>query len=175
MIPDKIFVVGFIGSRTREIAQVLAERVDRPHFDTDQVVEASARMSLAELFRNEGESGYRQRERRAVVSVSTGPPAIISTGHRSFVDRGNRRTMQQFGVAVFVDATLEECLKDALDHGLLRIDDPNNERFSTLYEAQRYEYEAADVIVEPMGRDPETVADEIMQRLEDRVWSEKLT
>ena len=110
----------------------------------------------------------------AVVAAQLSP-AIISTGHRTFVDRGNRRTMQQFGVAVFVDATLEECLKDALEHGLLRIDDPNNERFSLLYEAQRPEYESADVIVEPMGRDPETVADEIMQRLEDRVWSEKLT
>lgn len=174
MTPDKIFIVGFVGSGTQELARALAERLGRPYFDTDLVVEASARMSLADIFRNEGESGYRQRERRAVVTTATGPPAVISTGHRAFIDRGNRRTIQQFGLSVFVDATLEECLKAALDRGMLRIDDPNNERFTNLYEAARYEYESADIIVEPNGRDPEAIAEEILQRLEDRVWSENL-
>jgi shikimate kinase len=173
MIPDRIFVVGFIGSPKQEVGQALGERLARPVFDTDQLVEASARMPIRELFRKEGDSGYRQRERRSLVSVATGPPAIVVTGAGTFVDRGNRRTMQQAGISVYLDASLEECLSGALQLGLLRPDDENNERFTTLFEQRVPEYEKAEVIVEPLERDAEAIADEILQRLEERVWTEK--
>ncbi|MBP7149010.1 MAG: hypothetical protein KBD01_15875 [Acidobacteria bacterium] len=175
MIPDRIFLVGFAGCPNSEIGKALAQRLNRPVFDTDQLVEAAARAPIQEVFRSEGESGYRQRERRAVVTASTGPPSVVVTGPNTFVDRGNRRTMQLAGISVFVDSTLEECLKGALERGMLRPDDPNNERFATLYDMRRPEYERADVVVEPLGRDADLIAEDIIQRLEDRVWSEKFS
>jgi shikimate kinase len=174
MVPDRLFLVGFLGSPKYDVAHVLAERLRRPLFDVEEVIEAGARMSTQEIYRKEGESGFRQRERRALVSVATGPPSVIVTGAGTFIDRGNRRTMQLAGISVFVDGTLEECLERALEDGLLRPDDDSNERFAALFEVRRPEYERADVIVEPMNRDAEAVADEIMQRLEDRVWSENM-
>ncbi|RMG47889.1 MAG: hypothetical protein D6718_02830 [Acidobacteria bacterium] len=174
MIPDRIFLVGFFGSGTDEVGRALADKIDRPLFSTDAVIEASARMPLAELYRKEGESSVRQRERRALVAVATGPPGVIVTGPGTFTDRGNRRTIQQSGVSVFIDASLEECLARAIERGQLRPDDESNERFTTLYEQRRPIYEEADLIVEPLGRPPEEIADEIVQRLEDRVWAEKL-
>lgn len=175
MIPDRIFLVGYTGTNTLEVGRYLAERLGRPLFDTDQLVEAGARMPVAEVRRTEGESGFRQRERRALVAVATGPPGIVSTGPEVFIDRGNRRTIMQAGISVFIDAPLEDCLKGALTRGLLRADDPANERFTTNYDLRRPEYEKADVIVDPMGRDADQVAEEIIQRLEDRVWTEKLS
>lgn len=174
MIPDRLFVVGFLGSSKAEVGRALAERLRRPLFDTDELVENSAKMSAQEIYRKEGDSGFRQRERRSLVTVATGPPAVVVLGAGAFADRGNRRTMQQAGISVFVDASLEECLESALDRGLLRPDDENNERFAALYELRSEDYEKADVIVETLNRDPETIAEEILQRLEDRVWSENL-
>lgn len=173
MIPDRIFMVGFIGARTDEIGRALADKLERPLFSIEKVVEASARMPLAELYRKEGDNGFRQREKRALVALSTGPPCVVATGPGTFVDRGNRRTIQQAGISVFIDATLEECLEDALERGLLRPDGEQNERFTSLYEIRRPEYDNSEVIVEPAGRDPDAVADEILQRMEDRVWDEK--
>ncbi len=43
-----------------------------------------------------------------------------------------------------------------------------------LYDMRHPEYEKADVAVEATARDPEAVADDILQRIEDRVWSENL-
>ncbi|NJN64230.1 MAG: hypothetical protein HC882_04685 [Acidobacteria bacterium] len=145
----------------------------RPCFDLEQVIEAAARMPVKEIFRKEGDSGYRQRERRALVSVATGPPSVSVLGAGTFVDRGNRRTIAQAGVSVYTEASLEMCLMGAIEQGLLRPDDEANERFATLYESRTAEYENADVIMDVVERDPEAVADEIVQSLEERVWAEK--
>lgn len=174
MISDRIFLIGFVGSPVHQVGKALSQRLGRPVYDTESAVEANARMSSQELYRKEGEGGFRQRERRALVSIATGPPAVVVTGPNTFVDRGNRKTITQSGISVYLDATLEECLDGALDRGLLRPDDENNERFAALYDLRRPEYEKADVIVEPQQRDAEAIADDIIQRLEDRVWSEKL-
>jgi shikimate kinase len=174
MIPDRIFLVGFAGSPLREVGAALSERLGRPMFDTEAAVEAAARMSSGDLYRREGEGGLRQRERRALVGVATGPPAVIVTGPNLYADRGNRRTIGQSGVAVFLDATLEECLEGAIERGLIRVDGEQHERFATLFDLRRPEYDRAEVIVEPQGRDAESIAEEIVQRLEDRAWSDKL-
>ena len=173
MVPDRIFLVGFLGSRLEQTGKSLSEKLERPLFTLEKVVESSARMPLADLYRKEGENGFRHRERRALVSVATGPPCVVVTSPGTFVDRGNRRSMAQAGISVFVDATLEECLDGAIESGLLRGDEEQAERFASLYELRRGEYEHADVIVEPQGRDPEAIADDVLQRLEDRVWDEK--
>ncbi len=174
MIPDRIFLVGFLGAPVRDVGDALAARLGRPVFDTESAVEAGARMSANEVYRKEGENGFRQRERRALVGIATGPPAVVITGPNTFIDRGNRRTVTQAGISVFLDSTLEECLEGAMNRGLMRADDETNERFASLYDIRRPEYDKADVIVEPSGRDADAVAEEIIQRLEDRVWSEKM-
>jgi shikimate kinase len=173
MIPDRVFLVGFIGSPKSEIGKALAKRLERPCFDVEHLVETSARMSAKEIFRKEGDSGYRQRERRTLVQVATGPPAVIVTGAGTFVDRGNRRTMAQSGVAVYLEASLESCMAGALEAGLLRSDEESQDRFTTLYESRTAEYENADVIVDVLEREPDAVAEEIVQSLEERVWAEK--
>jgi shikimate kinase len=174
MIPDRIFVFGYLGSESEKVAAELAQRLGRPMFSTDRMIESSTHMSRPEVLRQEGESGFRQRERRAVVSTATGPPAVILLGPTAFSDRGNRRTIQKAGVAVFVDATLEECLEGAIEKGLHRPTEEANERFTAQYESRRDDYLEADIIVETFSRDPGELADEVVQRLEDRVWTETI-
>jgi shikimate kinase len=172
MVPDRLFLVGFLGSPKLEAGRALARRLRRPLFDLEEVIEAGAKMSLQEIYRKEGEGGFRQRERRSLVAVATGPPAVIVTGPGTFVDRGNRRTIQLAGISVYIDASLEECLATAIEQRLVAEDDANSERFAMLYDMRHPEYERADVAVEATGRDPEVVADDVLQRIEDRVWSE---
>lgn len=174
MIPDRIFIFGYVGSGAPRVAAALAEKLGRPVFSTEAVIESAARMPVQEVYRKEGENGFRQRERRALVSVSTGPPGVILLGAGTFLDRGNRKTIQRAGVSIYIDASLEECLSGAIESGVLRPDDEANERFTSQYEARQEEYEQADIVVELLGREPDALADEILQRLEDRVWEEKM-
>lgn len=172
MTPDRIFVFGYVGSGAEDVASALALKLDRPVFSTEKTIESSARMSVADVYRKEGENGFRQRERRALVSIATGPPGIMLLGAGTFLYRGNRRTMQNAGISVLVDASLEECLDGAIAQGILRGDEDANERFTTQYELRSEEYGKADVIVEILGRDADAIAEDVLQRLEDRVWED---
>lgn len=174
MVPDRLFLVGFLGAPKLAVGQELVTRLRRPLFALEDVIEAAAKMSLGEILRKEGEGGLRQRERRALVTVATGPPSVIVTGAGTFIDRGNRRTIQLAGISVYIDASLDECLEAAVEAGLIGDDEANSERFATSYDLRRPEYERADVIVETLGRDSETIAEDVLQRIEDRVWSENL-
>ena len=171
MIPDRIFVVGFMGAGKTAVARALAERVNRLCIDTDKLVEVGARASVQEVFDKEGESGFRQRERRALVSAATGPPAVVATGGGLYADRGNRKTIQLAGVAVWIDVPFDVCLercKEALGTRPLFRDE---ESLEELYESRRAEYANADITVEAMGRTPAIIADDVIQRLEDAIWS----
>lgn len=175
MIPDRIFLVGYLGSAKKAVAEQLAAKLDRPLFDTEEIVAASIRHVPGEPPRRESEVGLRQRERRALVSVATGPPAVIVTGPNVFLDRGNQRTIANAGVSVHIDATLEECLAEAVERGVISLDDEEqSERFAAQYEQRREQYDKADLVVETDDRDAEALADEILQRLEDRLWEERM-
>ncbi|GEM_PF-6437222 len=171
MIPDRLFLVGYVGAGKTAVGDALAQRLDRPLYCTEALAEAGARQR--EGLRRD-DAAQRQRERRALVAVASGPPSVISTGASVFLDRGNRRTIQQSGVSVFLDASLEECLAEAVRRGAVTMDEEAAERFTTLFEQRQEQYEQADIIVETLDRDPLDIADDILQRLEDRVWTERL-
>jgi shikimate kinase len=171
VIPDRIFLVGFMGAGKTAVGRVLADGLNRLFIETDRLVETSARASITEVFEKEGENGFRQRERRALVSAATGPPAVVSTGGGLFADRGNRRTMALAGVAVWIDAPFEECFEHCKDEIGTRPLFRDEESLQALYDARREAYAEADIVVESLDRAPELIADEIVQRLEDAIWT----
>ena len=59
---NNVVLVGFMGSGKSTVGPQLAERLKRPFVDLDDVIEADAGQSVAEIFSNEGEAGFRERE-----------------------------------------------------------------------------------------------------------------
>jgi len=171
VIPDRIFLVGFMGAGKTAVGRILADRLNRLFIDTDRLVETGARATVAEVFEKEGENGFRQRERRALVSAATGPPAVVSAGGGLFADRGNRKTIELSGVAVWLDAPFEECFERCEGEIGKRPLFRDEETLEQLYESRRDEYANADIVVESMDRKPEIIADDVVQRLEDAIWS----
>jgi shikimate kinase len=171
VIPDRIFLVGFMGSGKTEVGKLLADRLGRLFIDLDQLVESGARATVAEIFEKEGESGFRNRERRALVSAATGPPAVVATGGGTYADRGNRRTIEEAGVAIWIATPFENCLERCQEEIGKRPLFRDEESLEALFEARRSDYAAAAFTVETLNRNPEIVADDVIQRLEDAIWS----
>src|ERR1700716_587308 len=55
-----------MGSGRSTVAPHVAQRLERPFVDLDDVIEADAGRSVAEIFSSEGEAGFRQREERCL-------------------------------------------------------------------------------------------------------------
>src|SRR5919197_188323 len=91
-----VVLVGLPGSGQSAVGRRLAHRHDAAYVDLDDMIEREAGLSVPEIFNEEGETGFRARERRAVESLGPADPTavvsrVVATGGGAVVDPRNRR------------------------------------------------------------------------------------
>ncbi len=98
-----IFLNGFMGVGKSRIGRSLAQRLNRPFVDTDTLIERRAGCAIREIFDKEGESGFREMERRVIAETAAGEtPLVIAAGGGALVDDGSLALARQRGVVVFI-------------------------------------------------------------------------
>lgn len=151
-----------MGSGKSSIGRLLAARLERAFVDLDACIEAEAGMSIALIFANEGEAGFRARERRALaVELSRGTPGVIATGGGAILDDASRRALQGVGTVVYlqVDPAVQlQRLQGDLTRPLLATEDPG-QRLADLQAVREPLYrEVADVAFDTTHQSPDAAA-----------------
>ena len=107
-----LVLVGLPGSGKSAVGRRIAQRHHAAFLDLDEVVERQAGKSVPVIFAQEGEPGFRRREREAVLSL--GPPdpdpelrRVIATGGGSIIDPRNRWLLYRGRVPVWLDGSPE--------------------------------------------------------------------
>ncbi len=95
-----------MGAGKTTVGQRLARRLGWEFLDLDRVVEERAGRSIPEIFQAEGESGFRQRERFALLEVSKGSPAVLACGGGTPCLPGFSEAVGGWGRVVFLDVDL---------------------------------------------------------------------
>jgi shikimate kinase len=161
-----LVLVGLMGAGKSTVGAACATRLARPFVDTDDVVEASTRMTVAELFAHEGETRFRELEHQAVVDACATPtPAVIACGGGAVVDADNRRRLHRAGVVVWLQAapaTLMARVKTGSGRPLL--DGRGTATLERLAVVRAAAYEAtADALVDTDGRTVHEVVDAVLE------------
>jgi shikimate kinase len=68
----RIVLTGFMGSGKSTVGPIVAQRVGWDFVDVDDVIAAEAGCSIPEIFRNEGETEFRRRERETIGRLAGG-------------------------------------------------------------------------------------------------------
>lgn len=163
-----LILVGLMGTGKTAVGEACAGRLGRPFVDTDALVEGEAGATVAELFATEGETSFREREKRAVVDACAAPePAVIACGGGAVLDPGNRRAMKDAGTVVWLTAPVE-VLAARVGPGdgrpLLAGGAPATEVLARLADLRRPAFEAvADVVVDTAGADVDGVAAAVLE------------
>jgi shikimate kinase len=79
-LPDRIALVGFMGSGKSTVGRLLATAVGYQFVDVDTLIEREAGMSIPELFRREGEEVFRALETRMLLGLNARRSVVIATG-----------------------------------------------------------------------------------------------
>lgn len=102
-----IFLIGPRGSGKTTIAQLLAARLGWNWVDADAVIEEHAGRSIREIFADEGERGFRERERAVIGELCQRHRHVIATGGGAVLDPNTRRRLTQSGWVVWLTADVD--------------------------------------------------------------------
>ena len=88
--PRRIVLTGFMGSGKSTVGQLLAARLGWKFLDVDDVIEAEAGATIAELFARHGEAAFRQREQAAIARLCAGEALVLALGGGAIEHAGTR-------------------------------------------------------------------------------------
>ena len=175
MAERSLFLVGYRGSGKTSVGRMIAERIDRPFFDCDALIEERAGCSIAEVFERDGEDAFRELEEAVVRDVAAQArrcPTVVSTGGGAILRESNVRAMQDAGLVVWLDASVETLRRridgdaaSGTNRPALRGASAADEVESVLSDREPKYRAASHHRVETDARDVEDIAAEIIARL----------
>lgn len=76
-----LFLLGMMGSGKSTLGKALAQFLDMPFIDMDRQIENRTDKSIVQIFREEGEAFFRQKESELLAELASDPmPKIVATG-----------------------------------------------------------------------------------------------
>ncbi|HVS07014.1 MAG TPA: 3-dehydroquinate synthase [Candidatus Dormibacteraeota bacterium] len=163
---NNVVLVGFMGSGKSTVGPHLALRLERPFVDLDDVIEADAGRSVAEIFSSEGEAGFRERESRCLRRALERDGSVVAVGGGAPMRDENWARIRSGNTVVALLAEpgeLARRLNGSSDRPLLQHGAPS--AIATLLPSRLIRYLEADVVVKTDGIDPIAVAEQVRDRL----------
>jgi len=165
-----LVLVGLMGAGKSTVGRACATRLGRPFVDTDALVEQQVGLTVDEIFRRDGESGFRVLERAVIADVCASPePLVVACGGGAVLDPENRRALRDAGVVVWLRApaaTLARRVGNGSTRPLLR-NDPEG-ALRRLEQLREPAYEAAaHLSVSTDGVAVDAVADTVLALFEE--------
>jgi shikimate kinase len=111
---QNIFIVGPMGAGKSSIGKALAKSLQRPFYDTDQVIEQRSGVEVAWIFDVEGEPGFREREKKIIAELSQEKGIVLSTGGGAVVEKDNRICLAARGIVIYLTLSMEAQLERML-------------------------------------------------------------
>jgi len=163
-----IALSGFMGTGKSSVAPILAKMMGRPWIDLDRYIEQSAQRSLSQIFQEEGEQGFREREQEALLLLLETKPSLFALGGGTLLSKSLREQLRKRACLINLSAepeTLRRRLSGAAEARPLLEQD-----FERLLEERASVYAEADLLIETDGKTPELLAVEILDLLEAGSW-----
>lgn len=165
-----LFLVGYRGSGKTSVGRTLAARWNCSLIDSDEWIEREAGKSIREIFLEESESGFRDREARAVSSIGASELfTVISLGGGAVLRPENRNVIRSNGYCVWLKAGPEQLAAriagdqtTAERRPALTTLAAQDEIVKLLAMREPLYREVADLVVSTDDRNLDSIADEIM-------------
>ena len=111
----RIFLIGFMGSGKSTMGRALALKLSMTFIDLDSYMEKKYSRTIPQIFAEEGEDGFRKKEREVLKEVAAFDHVIIATGGGAPCFFDNMELMNNCGFCIFLDVDVSS-LVNRLTH-----------------------------------------------------------
>ncbi|MBG53765.1 MAG: shikimate kinase [Rhodobiaceae bacterium] len=106
-----LILVGLMGAGKTTIGKRLATRLGINFVDADAEIEKAAGSTIADIFKDFGETHFREGERRVIARLLDEGPQVLATGGGAFMDPDTRAAIADKGISIWLKADLDVLMK----------------------------------------------------------------
>lgn len=159
-------LVGFMGTGKSSVGRLAAAQIRYQFVDTDELIEERAGKSITRIFAEDGETAFREIERRIVSEMMDWKQRVISTGGGLAANEANIASLKQHSLLVCLWATPESIynrVRNQSHRPLLQDPDPLG-KIRALLEQRTPFYKQADVLVNTAMRSIKEVTQQVLHQ-----------
>ena len=102
-----IILIGYRGTGKSAVGKRLAEKLQMPFYDTDELIETATGRTIKEMVAENGWVYFRERERETVQGLAVLHRSVIATGGGVVMDEGNAAILKKHGVLIWLGADVK--------------------------------------------------------------------
>lgn len=106
-----IYLIGPMGTGKTAVGRQLARQLGVDFLDSDAQIEAVAGVDIPYIFEQEGEAGFRERERAMIAQLTSREPIVIATGGGAILAPENRELLRTTGIVVYLETSVGQQLQ----------------------------------------------------------------
>ncbi len=153
------------------IGRQIARMLKMDFVDSDQEIERRTGATISLIFDIEGETGFRERERKVIGEITQQNNIVLATGGGVILDEENRKNLRKSGTVIYLHASVDtqlERTRNNKNRPLLETADPRGRLADLMAVREPLYRQEADIVVEADGRSAASVAREIIRQLQDK-------
>ena len=146
--------MGLMGSGKSIIGKDLSKNLNLKFYDTDKEIELRTNKKISEIFKEEGESYFRDIEEKVCIEILTNDNCVISLGGGSIISKKIRKIIKKNSYSIYLQVTLNNLLKRlkfSRKRPLLNNNSNKSEIMRKLLKDRQKYYEKADLIIKNNG------------------------
>jgi shikimate kinase len=153
----RVVLVGFMGAGKSTVGLELARLLGWSFLDMDRRLEQEAGLSVAEVFRGQGEAAFRAAEARLARAIASHDRHVVAAGGGAFAVPETRAALQAGALTVWLRCDLDTLLARLPPDGSRPLA-ASRETMARLFAERESSYRQADWTVDASGAPPEEVA-----------------
>lgn len=99
---ENIVLIGMPGSGKSTVGALLAQKMGKTFVDADEQIEIAANKKIPEIFRDDGEDGFRKRETQVLSELGKASGLVIATGGGCVTREENYPLLHQNGTILWL-------------------------------------------------------------------------